>query len=94
MEKFNHLRCKCTLVSRSLPVLLSVQGPKPKQTKSAAVVLKSESEEDSDVPLMERLKRNTKQVKYFDEEEEVKLSGAESDNGSDWNEDQEDSDYN
>lgn len=92
MEKFNHLRCKCTLVSRSLPVLLSVQGPKPKQTKSAAVVLKSESEEDSDVPLMERLKRNTKQVKYFDEE--VKLSGAESDNGSDWNEDQEDSDYN
>lgn len=59
----------------------------------------SESEEDSDVPLMERLKRSKKQVKYFDgdedeEEEAVQLSGMESDNGSDWNDDQDDSDYN
>ena len=80
-----------------LPTVTCVQAPKPKQTKSAAVVLKSDSEEDSDVPLMERLKRNKKQVKYFDDEEDevgAKLSGAESDNGSDWNEDQDDSDFN
>ena len=62
------------------------------------MVQKSESEEDSDVPLMERLKRNKKQVKYFDDDEEdeeegVQLSGMDSDNGSDWTEDQDDSDY-
>lgn len=79
------------------PIITCVQAPKPKQTKSATVVLKSDSEEDSDVPLMERLKRNKKQVKYFDDDEDeegVKLSGVESDNGSDWNEDQDDSDFN
>ena len=73
---------------------LSTQAPKPKQTKT--VVLKSESEEDSDAPLMERLKRKKKEVKYFDdddEEDDVMLSGAELDNSSDWNEDQDDSDY-
>ena len=47
---------------------------------------------------MERLKRNKKQVKYFDDDEEdeeegVQLSGMDSDNGSDWTEDQDDSDY-
>jgi len=59
------------------------------------VVLKSESEEDSDAPLMERLKRKKKAVKYFDDDEEddVILSGAELDNSSDWNEDQDDSEY-
>lgn len=47
---------------------------------------------------MERLKRNKKQVKYFDgdedeeEEEGLQFSGMESDNGSDWNKDQDDSD--
>ena len=71
----------------------SKKAPKPKQTK--AVVLKSESEEDSDAPLMERLKRKKKAVKYFDDDEEddVILSGAELDNSSDWNEDQDDSEY-